>query len=311
MNSAICTLFEGNYHYGVGALADSLYEQGFRGTIYAGYRGQLPPWSKGVKAVDGLAEFSPAEGMALRFIPLTTKIHLTNFKPDFMLSLWQDHCPGAGSLFYFDPDITVTCRWSFFEQWVEAGVALCADVNPSMPSNHPIRHAWKQFYLPHGIAFRRDLDLYFNGGFCGLRREQIEFLHCWRHLQELMKPEIGGLQNVNVRDRTFLFHKTDQDALNVAAMASEAPISSMGQDGMDFQHGGGGFVMSHALGGQKPWNKNFLRSLLLRGNSPSRADRLYFRSVTTPIRLYPSLTLSRKRLFLLTASFLGRFMSRG
>jgi hypothetical protein len=187
---------------------------------------------------------------------------------------------------------------------------MCADVNPSMPPNHPIRHAWQQFYLPRGITFRRAPELYFNGGFFGLRREQMEFLHCWQRLQELMTPEIGGLQNVNVRDRTFLFCKTDQDALNVAAMASESQISPMGQDGMDLQHGGGGYVMSHALGGQKPWNKHFIRNLFLQGHSPSRADRIYFRHVKSPIRLYPLATLSYKRFFLLTASFLARFMSR-
>jgi hypothetical protein len=309
MTSAVCTLFEGSYHYGVGALANSLYAHGYRGTIYAGFRGKLPPWVTGAKTTDGFIEFSPVEGLVIRFIPLTTKIHLTNFKPDFMLSLWEDHCPQAQSFFYFDPDIVVMCPWTFFENWVQAGVAVCADVNPAMPPNHPIRHAWKQYYLPHGITFRREPDIYFNGGFFGLRREQMEFLHCWQKLQQLMAPDFGGLQNVNVRDRTYLFHKTDQDALNIAAMASESPISPMGQDGMDFQQGGGGYVMSHALGWQKPWDKQFVRSLFRRGNPPSRADRIYFRCVKSPIQLYPSATLSYKRLFLLTASFLGRFMS--
>ena len=309
MNSAVCTLFEGDYHYGVGALANSLYAQGYRGTIYAGYRGELPPWAAGAKTSNGFAECWPAEGLVLRFIPLTTKIHLTNFKPDFVLSLWRQHCPQAQSLFYFDPDITVMCPWSFFEEWVKGGVAVCADVNPSMPANHPIRHAWKQFYAPRGITFRREQDIYFNGGFLGLRAEQMEFLHCWQRLQEMMAPEVGGLENVNVRDRSYLFHKTDQDALSVAAMASESPVSPMGQDGMDFQYGGGGYVMSHALGWQKPWDKQFLRSLLWRGCSPSRADRMFFRCVESPIRLYPSAALSYKRVLLLTASFLGRFMS--
>jgi hypothetical protein len=309
MNSAVCTLFEGNYHYGLGALANSLYAQGFRGVIFAGYRGALPPWA-GATVRDGVTECSPAEGLTLRFIPLTTKAHLTNFKPDFMLSLWRDHCPQAESLFYFDPDITVIGRWTFFEAWVQDGVALCADVNPAMPPQHPLRNAWKQFYQPRGIGMRRELDLYFNGGFIGVHEQHQEFLRCWQKLQELMTPEIGGLQNVNIQDRTYLFHKTDQDALNVAAMASESPISPMGQDGMDLQPGGGGYVMSHAVGGQKPWKKPFLRTLFRRGWAPSRADRMYFRHVESPIRLYPAPALARARLFLLTACFLGRFLNK-
>lgn len=309
MTSAICTLFEGEYHLGLGVLVNSLYAKGFRGIVWVGYRGALPPWVVGSKERGDFTEFSPADGLTLRFIKLTTNIHLTNFKPDFMLSLWDKYCPQAKSLFYFDPDITIIGRWSFFEEWVQAGVAMCADVNGSMPANHPLRHAWKQFYLPHGITFRREPDLYFNGGFVGLRREDMEFLHCWRRLQELMNPAIGGLQNVNVRDRTFLFCKTDQDALNIASMASECPISPMGQDGMDFQQGGGGYVMSHASGIQKPWNKPFLRKLLLNGKVPSRPDKIFFRYAKFPIRIYSPVIFACKNFCLLTASFLGRFIN--
>src|SRR6202012_1570863 len=164
--------------------------QGFRGTIYAGYRGELPPWVASAKSVGTTyTEFSPADGLVFRFIPLTVKIHLTNYKPDFALFLWQNHCPEAEAFFYFDPDITVIGPWAFFEQWVKAGVALCADVNAVMSPNHPIRYAWKQFYLPHQISFRREMELYFNGGFFGLHRDQMDFLYCWQRLQELMAPE--------------------------------------------------------------------------------------------------------------------------
>jgi hypothetical protein len=308
MNSAICTLFEGDYHLGLGTLANSLFAHGYRGTIYAGYRGELPPWAASAKTSDGFAEFSPAEGLVLRFIPLATKIHLTNFKPDFMLSLWEKHCPQAQSLFYFDPDITVICRWSFYVEWVQAGVALCADINPSMPENHPVRHAWKQFYLPHGITFRREPNLYFNGGFLGLKREQIEFLHCWRRLQELMAPEIGGLQNVNIRDRTYLFCKTDQDALNVAAMASESPISPMGQDGMDLQNGGGGYVMSHAVGGVKPWRKKMLANIIASGSSPSRADKNFYTFAQHPVRVFSTADFLLRKLDLKLAAAIGRYI---
>jgi len=311
MTTAICTLFEGEFHLGLATLINSLYANGYRGVVWAGYRGSLPPWINGTKIENGSAKFEPADGLELRFVPLATKVHLTNYKPDFMLSLWREQCPQASAMFYFDPDITLICRWSFFEEWVRAGVALCADVNPSMPANHPIRYAWQEFYRPHGFSVRREPNLYFNGGFVGLQREQIEFLTCWQRLQELMNPSIDGLQNVNVRDRSFLFCKTDQDALNVAAMVCESPISPMGQDGMDFQQGGGGYVMSHASGMEKPWSKPFMKKLLLRGQAPSRADKIHFRNAQAPIRIYSPLLLAYKRFVLLAASFLGRFMSKG
>jgi hypothetical protein len=304
MNSAICTLFEGHYHYGVGALANSLYKYGFRGTIYAGYRGKLPPWVIGGKEINGDTIFNAAEDLTLRFIPLRTSIHLTNYKPDFMLDVWNKLCPQAGSLFYFDPDITVKCRWTFLEEWVEAGVALCADVNGSMPPNHPIRHAWKQFYGPHGIKFYREPELYFNGGFVGVKREHVGFLHCWQRLQELMAPAIGGLQNVNIRDRTFLFFKTDQDALNVAAMAIEDPISPMGQEGMEFQPGG--YVMSHAAGGVKPWKKKHVLSALT-AVKPSSADKIFWDNVALPIRVYPDAVVRTHKTMIRIASLIARF----
>ena len=204
MNSAICLLFEGHYHYGVGALANSLYKYGFRGTIYAGYRGKLPPWVIGGRAIDGDTEFTAAEGLTLRFIPLPTKIHLTNYKPDFMLRTWNKHCPQISSFFYFDPDITTLNVGGPFSR-NGCGLAWpCAPMSiASCRLNHPIRDAWKQFYGPHGVKFHREPDTYFNGGFVGVHRSQIDFLHCWRTLQELMASAIGGLQNVNVRDRTY------------------------------------------------------------------------------------------------------------
>jgi hypothetical protein len=306
--SMVCTLFEGNYHFGLGALVNSLYAQGYRGIIFTGFRGPLPPWAKVRTNGDGFAEFNPTDGITLRFIPLGNGMHLTNYKPDFMEIVWQKHCPEAKSLFYFDPDITIKCRWSFFEEWVQAGVALCGDVNHCMPSNHPKRFLWRKFCHPHGLHLKRDLDLYFNGGFVGVHQQHREFITCWMRVQELMAPEIGGMQNINVGDGTFIFRKTDQDALNITAMMSESPISPMGPAGMDFQVGGGGWVMNHAIGGPKPWDKSFTKAILLRGSAPSGADKEYFKNVKYPVQLYSHGDLAFRLLHLKFISALGRLI---
>lgn len=315
MKSAICTLFEGHYHYGVGALSNSLYAHGFRGTIYVGYRGALPPWvGQGGKTKNESREaemwtdFSPAEGLMLRFIPLTTKVHLTNYKPDFILEVWEKHCPDAGAMFYFDPDIVIKSRWTFFEEWIEAGVAVCADVNPAMPANHPIRHAWRKLLTPHGLELNRDFETYFNCGFLGVGLKDKIFPHEWQNVQNAMKKCGVDFQSLGVGDRSLPFTCRDQDALNIACMATKCAVSPVGQDGMDFQHGGGGYIMAHAVGGKKPWNKMFVRTVLRRAAPPSRADKAFFQNVESPIQLYRPTTLSWKRFFLLVGSLLGRFM---
>ena len=46
MNISFCTLFEGNYHFGVAALSNSLIAAGYAGTLWVGYRGALSFASK-------------------------------------------------------------------------------------------------------------------------------------------------------------------------------------------------------------------------------------------------------------------------
>lgn len=308
MSSVVCTLFEGDHHYGVGALANSLYAHGFRGTLCAGYRGALPPWVIGGKQFGEITEFTPVDGLTLRFIPLATQIHFAMYKPSFMAEVLDKHFPQADSGFYFDPDITILCDWKFYEEWVEAGVAMCADVNASMPATHPIRHAWKKICAPRGIQFRRDLDTYFNSGFFGLSRRDHDFLVLWKSLVEIILESIGSGDKMHVGERVEPFAKTDQDGFNIAAMSTPTPISAMGQDGMNFQQGGGGYVMSHAIGGVKPWNKQFLRSVVHYAKAPSRAEKDYFRHVEGPINLYPPIAKFFKQFSLKSASLLARFV---
>src|SRR5262245_19087110 len=108
MTSVICTLFEGSFHYGLAALINSLHAQGFRGKIYAGYRGTLPPWVSALTALESKSEYAIADQLVVTFLPLETEMHLTNYKPTFLSELWSSQCASAKKLFYFDPDIVVT-----------------------------------------------------------------------------------------------------------------------------------------------------------------------------------------------------------
>jgi hypothetical protein len=103
---AICTLFEGDYHYGLGVLANSLYNEGFRGVIWAGYVELYQIGLNLLKMVKVIKSFlSHPIDCVIRFIELTTPKFLSNYKPDFMLQLWESYCPEVEALFYFGPDI--------------------------------------------------------------------------------------------------------------------------------------------------------------------------------------------------------------
>src|SRR5690554_197159 len=119
MNSIVCTLFEKNHHYGVAALANSLYKNGYRGSIYAGYKGDLPFWADA--AADnpqlnwaGAKTLVLVEDLSIHFLPLITAYHLAHYKPDFTIELMGGVAKDADGIVYFDPDIVITNKWSFF-----------------------------------------------------------------------------------------------------------------------------------------------------------------------------------------------------
>ncbi len=308
MNSSVCTLFEGHYHYGVGALVSSLHAQEFRGTVFAGYRGDLPPWARRAERVEGGYDFRVTSGLKIKFIRLETKMHLTNYKPSLMLEIFERHCPETESLFYFDPDITVNCRWYVFEDWVEAGVALCHNTGAWVPKSHPFRHSWRKFLAEEQIPCRRELDEYFNAGFVGVNKRDISFVQQWqRTIQLLSERGLIDTERLSAGKRSYAFNAVDQDALNITTMISDAEVSSMGEEAMGFAYGGSGSLMLHALGTPKPWSKCFLWSAL-QGRKPSRAEKLYWDFVDHPIALYSATEKFMKKADLFCGRLVGRIL---
>jgi hypothetical protein len=307
--SVICTLYEGNYHYGLGALVNSLYVQGFRGDFFAGHRGDIPPWAEERVRKNGAGWLlDVSDGCTLHFVPVKTDAHFNNYKPHFLLELMEKHCPNEERFFFFDPDIVVKARWFFFEQWISHGLALCEDVNHYLPRNHPVRLAWKEYATAHGLAVRQEIEKFYNGGFFGVRRAQADFLTVWKQLFEyraadgidLGKFELSGFE------APYLF--LDQDLMNLALMLVPHPISAIGPEGMDFQPGG--YVMSHSAGDKKSWRKRFVIEAL-KGRAPSRADKEFIRHTQTPIRIYSTPQLAARRAGVLVGSAIGRFYRRG
>ena len=323
MTSAVCTLFEGHYHYGVAALVNSLYKQGFRGSVFAGYRGNLPFWAN--KTIpdnnlnwEGATTFDVAPEFQIHFLPLSTDYHFTNYKPDFMLSLFNGPASATQSLFYFDPDIVVTAPWSFFEEWVSCGVALCEDVNSPLSEHHPRRTVWRRNFSEKGFTLKFKNIIYVNAGFIGLTRQKLNFLETWQKLQEAMASEIGGLNRCSISERLplpenahgtfFPFSKTDQDALNAAIEAWDGEISFFGKEGMAFKSGEP--LMPHALGNPKPWQSNPLLQIL-NGYPPRLVDKKYWSYVSRPITTHSSGFIRRRKFSIAFAALIGRFYRRG
>lgn len=314
MSTTICTLFEGHYHLGAAALINSLHASGFHGRVVCGLRGPLPPWSEPSREGPGDVRIRQLGEIEICFLRLTTDVHLTNYKPDFMLSQIG---PDTDVLWYLDPDIVVTAPWSVFADWTKAGLALCEDVNSPLSVQHPRRVGWRQHFATKGYTLQAKESFYVNGGCLGLPVKYRSFLELWRNLQLAMSDAIGGLAQSKLsggtsdrmRDPHFCFNASDQDALNAAIEAAPAdvPFSILGAAAMGFKPGA--CILPHALGSPKPWTKAYLREAF-RGHAPSMADKAFWHYASGPIPVFAGNLISRRKLTVKIAALIGRFYRR-
>lgn len=321
MNLAVCTLFEGHHQHGVGALANSLHAQGFRGVIYVGTRGEIPKWASSgsdfgpILSMDSSAEsrrfasaitpihrFIPAEGLEIVFLKIETERHFANYKPDLMEWLLSGPCARQDGLLYFDPDIVVTDKWSFYEDWMRCGVCVSEDVNSPLPENHPRRVAWRRHLEPRGFILRGGSIHYANSGFLGVGAEHREFLSLWHGVQEAIAAEVGGLEksifegsslSADKLHFSFPFSRPDQDALNAALQAYQGEISFIGQEGMGFKPGHS--AMLHAIGPNKPWSFPLWKSIV-QGRRVPDVYFAFWRNATYPIRVAGKLSATCRML---------------
>jgi hypothetical protein len=306
--AGICTLFEGDYHLGLAAFVNSLVRAGYSGRVWAGYKGALPPWIDQIHKLDESGrEYVVADQIRLVFLPIEVEMHLTNYKPQFMLDLLANHARDIEYLWYFDPDIWIRAKWSFFADWQHYGIALCQEiVDNLLPADAPLRQRWRNLAAGIGFLNPQPLHHYFNGGMVGVPAAHADFLEAWKNLIELAAATGVDLSGPPPGTRESPFYGRDQDALNIAAMYSKHPLSTLGPQGMGFIHGG--IMMYHAVG-QKPWRGSFLIRAL-KGDPPSGAMKFFLAVAASPIRAYSPMQLRAKRLACAMAAFLGRFYRR-
>ena len=79
------------------------------------------------------------------------------------------------------------------------------------------------------------------------------------------------------------FNRYYQDLLNAAIMAFEGPVALVGHEGMSFGSSVG--YMVHPVGKIKPWNKGYIKRLLLKGSPMPLANRQYWKFARYPIKV--------------------------
>jgi hypothetical protein len=319
MKCIICTLFEHHYHYGVAVFVNSLCATGYTGTIYAGYRGPLPAWAKdGAKQLpNGHWELAASPQVRIIFIHLETTAHFANYKPDFMLQLEALAGSESDALIYFDPDIVLNGPWTYVENWLTCGVAICEDVNSPVSEYHPRRVGWRRFFKQYGYELTPRTHCYVNSGIVGITWEHRRLLPLWQAIMGRISALLGGGDVVGIDggrtpDGPFgvadCFSTPDQDALNAALEASpDLPVSILGREAMGFQTGGTAFP--HALGSPKPWLRNYIPRAFS-GFAPGKVDKVYWSNAEGPLRPFSKFYIFLVRVQLLIASAIGRVIKR-
>ncbi|MDM0116959.1 hypothetical protein QTI66_33070 [Variovorax sp. J22R133] len=287
------------------ALANSLAAAKYAGVLWAGYRGDLADWVAKSPFFDAASgRLGINDVFSVCFVKLETPMFFAYYKPAFMLSVLEDLDPDCDTVAYMDPDIVVKCGWANIGCWFSGGLGVIEDVNGSLPSRHPKRLMWTDWFGKRGVHVSRDMVHYYNSGFISVPREYANFLALWRKLCEHVLEYNAGLKSIKSGHAHDMFHSTDQDAMNFALMAHHAPLNTAGPEAMDFQSGG--YYFSHAIGPNKPWLGRHIRHAL-KGHPPTPATKAFYRFANHPIRLYSDVHLGLLRLGMRVASAIGRF----
>jgi len=298
------TLAERDFLYGAAVLLNSLVRNQFSGRFIIGVR----PDARLPKDVVEALERAHITGVEVELRRIDTTYHFTNYKAEFLLEVSQQFS-NCLKLTYMDPDIVVCCPFEWIDTWSDGGPAVCGDVNWMMPADHPTRREWLAI---SGLSAQRRLDVFFNGGFLSVRREDLGFVKLWSDLIEKFGGRDNSLEGKgDIADwrhggRWLPFFSPNQDTLNLAAMTWAGRLTTLGPDVMGFLGLG---LLPHAVGADKPWRKNYLTQALA-GRPPTQADKAFWDYARTPVPVVSRSKATVRQLALQAASFIGRFYCR-
>ncbi|MGE0659220.1 MAG: hypothetical protein AB7O63_06985 [Reyranellaceae bacterium] len=306
MTALACTLVSGTYHIGAAALANSLHRHGYRGVFTVFHRGPRPDWqADGAWRAPDLLDLGP---LSVRFVADTAQEFVALRKPDCLQALFalEPDCQAAA---FIDADIVMRAPWQRIEHWLSCGIAVCVDGwMPQTPTDdNPLRVRWRELLGELGRP-ARSVAPYFNSGFVGVQRRHLDFVALWRQATDrIVAAAQAPIGHTHTTDRSDPFFIPDQDAMNVALMGVEAPISALGPEGMGFS--AFGTHMTHFATHPKPWLARYTRRALA-GMAPSIAERQFWDHLRGPIRPMPDAERRLREFDLAAAKMIARFYSR-
>ena len=305
----VITLFEGHYEFGVGTLLNSLVKSEFEGLFCIGYKGCLPFWINQLHLVENESNlYQVSEYIYIRFDELNVDMHFGYYKPYYMKKVYQEYTDANG-YFYFDPDILILAKWTFFENWLNSGVALCQDIcYDMMHYNHPWRNQWRKDFKQYDQGTSQFWNYYVNSGAIGVDSKTFKIIDSWIMFTETYKKNDLPITYFNQED-TLSPYKGDQDVLNaVLTLNEDIPISVIGKEAMGFAYPIS--IMVHAIGGdEKPWKMNYLKTAI-KGKAAIVADNYFFDFYNGRIKLYSTFKLNRRKLALMTSKLINGFWKK-
>jgi len=304
----VCTTAEGSYFYGLAALANSLVQAGFKGSIVVGYRHGKPTWLATLERDPQSDAHLVTPEVRLQLVEVPGTWHLANYKGHLMHQIFHEIVPDAELVYFFDTDICIDRSWETFAAWAHHGVVVALDMADSyMSPHHVYRRAWRAL-AKRANRDCRDFTGYVNSGCVGINRRYAEFAEVWGLLMEQLEKDGADMRRMKNWTGPLEFSRMDQDVLNATIMATDTPIAVLGFEAMGL-FPWANTVMPHAMFHRKPWARNYIVDAL-RGFPPNHIYRNYWKFADGPIRPFGEFELKRKRTAVAIARLIGLLRTR-